>query len=270
MKLLGFRDLDELKPKFNLKHSIFMVPDDTRVKGSSSFFAHFLEAVHSRNRFVICSLVPRKGSPEKLVALIPQVAYFDEINGTETPAGFNVIFLPFAEEIRSIEYPVLEPERSFVDAALALIESASSHFNFESVQNPVLARHFSVLNRIALDQESIDDAPDLTEPDYQKLFENSSSFIKSFNDLVVSNVADVGLEKKRVSVTKQEKGVKRVKSESLMEEVRAAIESDQLKKLTVSKLVDFLASENQRVSSKKKADLLEQVKAFIASKSQSS
>ena len=206
------------------------------------------------------------------MALIPQLASFDESRGVETAAGFNLIFLPFAEEIRSIECAVLEPDRSFIDAAHLLIDSASCHFDFDSISNPVLARHFSLVNKIALDEERMDVTPDSTEPDYQKKFEQSSSFIKSFNDLVVSSVGDdapVVVEKKRASAVKREGGVKKAKNESLppsLEELRAAIDANLLKKLTIDKLVAFLASENQRVLSKKKADLLAQVEEFIASK----
>ena len=71
--MLGFRSKESVKDKFNIKPSIFMVPDEDRYTGSCSFFAHFVERMNERSKVAFGRLVARKSASVKLVALIPQV-----------------------------------------------------------------------------------------------------------------------------------------------------------------------------------------------------
>lgn len=237
------------------------------MKGSSSFFAHFLEGVHGRQKVAICSLVPRKGAAIRIVALIPQLASFNEKKESEVAAGFHLIFLPFSNELRAIDYPALEPKQETIEAAISLIEAASVDYDLGNNTNPVLNRHFSLLKNIALNESNEDSISDDTVPNYNSIFERCSAVMKSFNSSISSVVSDEVTALKRQAI-KSETGLKKkLKSEAIsdlsVEEVKSYIQMNTLKKLTVEKLVGFLSSHNEKIKSKKKADLLAQVEAFI-------
>lgn len=76
LRLLAFRPQSVLKDKLNHKTSMFMIPDESIVTGSSSFFAHLVERMVVKGVVAICSLAVRKNSTLKLVCLLPQVIFY--------------------------------------------------------------------------------------------------------------------------------------------------------------------------------------------------
>jgi hypothetical protein len=73
MKLLGFKKSSFLKDKLNIRPSMFMIPDEVMIGGSTVFFEHLVERLHHKDMVAICSLVIRKNTSPKLVCLVPQV-----------------------------------------------------------------------------------------------------------------------------------------------------------------------------------------------------
>jgi hypothetical protein len=133
--------------------------------------------------------------------------------------------------------------------------------------NPVLNRHFSLLKNIALNESNEDSISDDTVPNYNSIFERCSAVMKSFNSSISSVVSDEVTALKRQAIKSETGPKKKLKSETIsdlsVEEVKSYIQMNTLKKLTVEKLVGFLSSHNEKIKSKKKADLLAQVEAFI-------
>jgi ATP-dependent DNA helicase 2 subunit 1 len=55
-----------------------------------------------KDKIAIVRFVPRATSQVRFCALYPQAESFDEDN-FQTPPGFNLVFLPFSEDIRKLE-----------------------------------------------------------------------------------------------------------------------------------------------------------------------
>jgi ATP-dependent DNA helicase 2 subunit 1 len=138
LTLLGFRPREDLKPKFSMKSSAFIVPDETQFTGSCSLFAHFLERIQVQKKVAFCKFISRNGSVAKLVALIPQVAAFDQKFDGAIPEGFHMVYLPFADDLRSITHPDFEiPKDTHVEYAHKIIATLNDPgFVIGSIKNP--------------------------------------------------------------------------------------------------------------------------------------
>ena len=92
----------------------------------------------------------------RFFALLPQQEMFDEQMGIQTPPGFNMVVLPYAEDIRSLDSIIeaagfsnaedREYEPSFVNnlndqekiAARLLIKNLTIDFDSHNFENPII------------------------------------------------------------------------------------------------------------------------------------
>ena len=121
-----------------MKSSAFIVPDETQFTGSCSLFAHLVERIQVQEKVAFCKFIPRNGSVAKLVALIPQVASFDAACDLAIPEGFHMVYLPFADDLRSITHPDFEiPQGTHVEYAHKIIATLNDPgFAIGSIKNP--------------------------------------------------------------------------------------------------------------------------------------
>ncbi|GMF65339.1 unnamed protein product [Phytophthora lilii] len=101
LQLICFKPLSSLKWNENIRSPYFMYPCDGYIEGSSTAFMAILNSMVKKNKFALGRLIARKTSEPRLVALIPQEEENDEM-GQVQPSGFNVIFLPYLDDIRDI------------------------------------------------------------------------------------------------------------------------------------------------------------------------
>ncbi|GMF53034.1 unnamed protein product [Phytophthora fragariaefolia] len=139
LQLICFKPLGSLKCNENIRSPYFVYPCDGYIEGSSTAFAAILNSMIRKEKFALARLIARKTSEPRLVALVPQEEESDEM-GQVQPSGFNVIFLPYLDDIRDI--PV------------------------DPVTNE-LQKHYSVVQALALDEEVLDfdETKDTTLPD---------------------------------------------------------------------------------------------------------
>jgi ATP-dependent DNA helicase 2 subunit 1 len=120
--LLGFKPLSSLKWYHNLRTSIFIYPDNEQVSNSTIFCDAMIKELHESKQIAICRFKPSEKRSYRMCALLPQLEHNSE--GTHTPPGFNMIILPFSEEVRNVEE---EYYKNF-DLALNKIEQGSDEF----------------------------------------------------------------------------------------------------------------------------------------------
>ncbi|KAF1788899.1 Ku70, bridge and pillars domain [Phytophthora cactorum] len=123
----------------NIRSPYFVYPCDGYIEGSSTAFMAIQNSMFRKQKFALARLIARKTSEPRLVALVPQEEENDEM-GQVQPSGFNVIFLPYLDDIRDI--PV------------------------EAVTNE-LQKHYAAIQALALDEEALefDEKKDTTLPD---------------------------------------------------------------------------------------------------------
>mmetsp|Transcript_28759 Transcript_28759/g.25881 ORF Transcript_28759/g.25881 Transcript_28759/m.25881 type:complete len:304 (+) Transcript_28759:1227-2138(+) len=140
----------------------------------------------AKDKVAIVRFVPRTTSQVRFCALIPQQEEFDEDN-FQIPPGFNLIFLPFSEDIRKLE--TVKPktrtdvDRTQVVNAKLLIKSLSTEFDCRNFENPDIQTFYSNLQAIALNEPEPEEVVDLLEPDVEGM-EKYSSVIEAFKDSV--------------------------------------------------------------------------------------
>ncbi|KAK2467237.1 hypothetical protein APHAL10511_000786 [Amanita phalloides] len=254
IRLLGFKDRNELAFEDNVKHSLFIYPDETAYSGSKRTFAALLKSMSKKDKIGLVLAMTRSNSIPTFCALLPQ----DEKADEGDPAGFHLIPLPFADDIRAA--PIEEAYRAsdkLTIAARAWIDKLSvknGSYPPDSYPNPALAFHNEQLQASAFREEYDPDTfEDLTLPKYDIMRKRSEKLVMEWKEALMSEGT--------VEVTTT--GVKRKAEVSVDEaEIRSKNEVGALGKLRVDQLKAFLKSKGQPISGVK-AELMERVSDWL-------
>ena len=175
LKLMGFKDLSFIKPYHNLRESYFIYPNEFLSNGASQLCDALIKQLTVKEKVAIVKFIPREGGSIRFCALIAQKESFDE-DYFQTPPGFNLIFLPYADDIRSnseifskMENVKGEINDDNLNASKAIIRKMNVDFDTRSFENPVIQRFFSTLQALALGENETEYVEDLINPDSEGL-----------------------------------------------------------------------------------------------------
>ncbi|KAF5364412.1 hypothetical protein D9758_010691 [Tetrapyrgos nigripes] len=256
IKLLGFKDRSTLAFEDNVKHSLFIYPDELSYSGSKRTFTALLKTLIKQDKIALVLALTRRNSSPLFCALLPQEEKADDAGWME-PSGFHLITLPFADDIRAAT--VQEGYRaptSLEEAAYAWITKLSlkgSGYQPDSYPNPALAYHNAQLEASAFQEEfDEEDFEDLTEPNVDMIHKRAGKLMKDWKLALLDDESS-----NMVSVVSA--GSKRKADVSVDEtEIRSRHEAGTLAKYTNEQLKAFLKSKGLSVSGKK-ADLLARI-----------
>lgn len=263
IKLLGFKDKKELAFEDNVKHSIFIYPDELKYSGSKRTFSALLQKMLEKGKIGLVRALVRRNSSPVFCALLPQAEKVEE-GGWCEPGGFHLIVLPFADDIRAA--PIEEQLRAsekVKDAAKNWIDKLclkNGTYPPDSYPNPSLAYHNAQLQAVAFREEFDGESfEDLTRPKYDIIHKRGGALLKEWKKTLVKD--------DNFNNVLATSGVKRKADISVDEaELRSKCESGQLDKLRVDQLKDFLRNKGQSISGKK-ADLMKRVEEYLANHS---
>ena len=165
MKLLGFKSIDSIKPYYNIRESYFLYPNEVFSSGSSQLVDAFIKQLSNKNKCMIIKFVAREGSLIKICALIPQKESFDE-DFFQTPPGFNMIVLPFADDIRSNSDIMSKIDMSKINNKITveqseltkkLIKKMNISFDCRNFENYSLQKFYSTLQALALEENETEE-----------------------------------------------------------------------------------------------------------------
>ncbi|KAF9090607.1 X-ray repair cross-complementing protein 6 [Mortierella sp. AM989] len=280
LALIGFKPKSMIQMNHNITHSIFLYPDEKSYEGSTRAFSSLLRAMAEDDRVAICSFTQRKNYSTRLVALIPQLEITNE-NGQEQPPGFQLIPLPWADDIRPLPIQTeYNPPSELIDAAKAIITKLNMKKGFrpDNYENPSLQKHYKVLQATALNQPDTD-IDDKTLPKTEQMHTRAGAYIQNFKEVVEAvelpePTPTPSLSSKRSSqsqsqsqdssVSKRAKSSQPTDSASLLTDIRSMYDNNQLNKATVATLKEFLNSVKVKINGTKKADLIAQVEEYFA------
>lgn len=180
MKLMGFKDKSRVKNYMNVRSSYFLYPEESRFKGSSQVVHSLIVSMVKMNKVAIVRLLPRLGSVVRFAALFP----------SEEPQGFNLVFLPYADDMRSPESilsrnEVQKATEPLVVAAANMISNIQlADFDPNTYYNPVLQHFYTNLEALALEEPKPEPVQDALEPDEEGL-QRKENFIKNFFEIAV-------------------------------------------------------------------------------------
>ncbi|KDR78542.1 hypothetical protein GALMADRAFT_243950 [Galerina marginata CBS 339.88] len=259
IKLLGFKDRSELAFEDNVKHSQFIYPDEMSYSGSKRTFSALLKSMVKKKKIGIALCLNRRNSSPVFCALLPQKESSDETGWTE-PAGFHLIPLPFADDIRTA--PIQEGFRASEEmkaSARAWIDKISVRngtYPPDSYPNPALAYHNEQLQASAFREEYDPDSfEDVTEPKLGSMHKRAGNLMKEWKTALVEDPS--------ANLVVPTTGSKRKADVSVDEaEIKSKYDSGSLAKLRVDQLKEFLKAKGQGVAGKK-AELVERVSEWF-------
>ncbi|KAJ3276754.1 X-ray repair cross-complementing protein 6 [Terramyces sp. JEL0728] len=272
LKLLGFRPIDAIKDKFNIKSSIFMVPDESRYLGSSKFFVQLVDRMHAKRVAAFGTLIARKNARIKLVALLPQVSNVLTLIGkkksdespVDIPCGFNIIILPFADDLRHVEAPIIDyPNETHLALACDIVKKLTKpDFDITSIHNPVIEKFYAQVKAISLNRQEQEETIDETLPDLNEILQKGGSLIEEFNNATLADMPPEDPKPAKRASAKDSSANKKAKldNEDLTDEtIKKAIADGSIGKYTIPILTEILKKKSVKISKKKKQDLIDQV-----------
>mmetsp|Transcript_45290 Transcript_45290/g.80399 ORF Transcript_45290/g.80399 Transcript_45290/m.80399 type:complete len:662 (-) Transcript_45290:98-2083(-) len=193
LKLLGFKPASKLQSHHRIFHSYFLYPNERAVTGSAALCGALIERMIEKKLMALIRYIPRKNSVPLLAALLPQAESEDSGADQLRPPGFNMVLLPYADDIRSLVFPVPEGVQvtsEMVEKARAVVNALRvDGFAPGCVENPVLQRHYAAVQALALGENQPEETPDLLQPDARALAEKApilASWRSSIDDAVAA------------------------------------------------------------------------------------
>ncbi|KAK2544183.1 Xrcc6 [Columba livia] len=237
--LIGFKPLSMLKLHHHVRPSQFIYPEESVISGSTTLFNALLMKCLEKEVMALCRYTTRRNTPPRFVALVPQEEEVDEQKVQIAPPGFHIIFLPYADDKRNVDFTEKVPaSREQVDKMKEIIQKLRFRYRTDSFENPVLQQHFRNLEALALDMLEPEQAEDLTLPKNEEMNRRLGSLVEEFKQLVYPpdyNPDGKGVKRKQASDGQADK---RPKVEISKDELRRHVQKGTLGKLTVPVLKD--------------------------------
>ncbi|XP_014365627.2 X-ray repair cross-complementing protein 6 [Papilio machaon] len=263
LKLLGFKPAIKLcKEKWFLKTGYFLYPNESVIEGSTIAFKALHKACDEMKTVAICMLCTRANSRPNIVALAPCTRPLD----LEIEIGFDVIHIPFAENVREIPQLDDESEKLILqkkqkEEMNKILNSLQFNYKADMFENPKLQSQYRAIEAKALQEISIEPFVDTTiqKPEvYQVIREDV--FEELFGPFGVSSI-------KRSCNTDKSNTVKKIKTEDINENlVQEMIVNKSVDKLTVAQIKNVLKKRDITFSkSLNKSDLCKLVYENCAS-----
>ncbi|RMX66668.1 hypothetical protein DD238_006606 [Peronospora effusa] len=269
LQLICFKPVSALNWNENIRSPYFVYPSDGYIEGSSTAFMAILNSMLRKQKFALARLIARKTSEPRLVALVPQEEANDEM-GQVQPSGFNVIFLPYLDDIRDVSVETVgNIAQEKIDAAKHLIAKLKLT-EAPSFENPDLQKHYAAIQALALDEEELefDEKKDTTLPDAEGFDQDEvKGAIADFREVCGGELLDASTKTKRklsapggrkATIKKSMKGglgELEAKETFDRKEWAALVNSNAIQKKTVAQLKAFLQAHGL-VAVGRKADLI--------------
>ncbi|XP_029383648.1 X-ray repair cross-complementing protein 6 [Echeneis naucrates] len=266
--LIGFKPMERLKVHHHIRPAVFLYPEENEVKGSACLFSALLTKCSEKNVFALCRCIARRNYPPRFVALVPQKEEIDEAKIQITPPGFNVIYLPFADDIRSVDpHPGPTASQVQVDKMKEIASKLRFKYRSDAFENPVIQQHYRNLEALALDMMAPEETDDLIMPKVEQIDSRLGPLVQDFKDLVYP--ADYNPDSKPAPKRKTADAgggaEKKPKVEVSEDELRAHVQNGTMAKLTVPTLKEACKHFGIRTTGTKKQELIDALIGHLGS-----
>lgn len=300
LKLLCFRGLDKFQPLLNIKAPVFVTADSSDGMSSTSkdggytnsfqtFRLLYRLCIRLGRYAVLFGCIKRNATP-RIYALYPTNAENStlKIEDKRMPDGFLLISMPWLGEIRSLpDYLLTEHHRYFLpedkqvipqDLAsvyLKLVDLCKVKNSYDPTQhpNPVLNFFYKTIKQEALQIDIKDEDTSLEHNDWtvQRLIELRNQLQGNVDTRELFQFINVYLNKisnaevtKRMSEDNREGPAKKAKTEPLTEAAIVAIwQTNSWSKVTVAQLKQFMGKYLEIKAATRKAEMIENICAFL-------
>ncbi|XP_026170768.1 X-ray repair cross-complementing protein 5-like [Mastacembelus armatus] len=267
--LIGFKPMERLKLHHHIRPAVFLYPEEDEITGSACLFSALLKKCSEKNVFALCRCISRRNYPPQFVALVPQKEEVDEGNVQITAPGFNVIYLPYADDMRTLDPPQCPSASQIqVDKMKEIVSKLHFRYRSDAFENPVIQQHYRNLEALALDMMAPEETEDLIMPKVAQIDGSLGPLVQEFTDLVYPagyNPETKPAAKRKTADTGGAGAEKKPKVEVPENELRAHMQNGTLGKLTVPVLKEACKQFGIRTTGTKKQDLIDALTDRLAS-----
>uniref|UniRef100_A0A183E088 Ku domain-containing protein n=1 Tax=Gongylonema pulchrum TaxID=637853 RepID=A0A183E088_9BILA len=154
--LLGFKPLSCLKISHHIRCSQFVYPLEKEVLGSTLMYRTLYEVCMKQKKMMICRYTQKAN---------------EEISSKFRYAGFHLVYLPYAEDKRDLSEQMTHPDGEWpkaskeqIEAARGFVKKLTASYFPEKFCNPVLQKHYKVIEALALDYAEMPEVKDQIQP----------------------------------------------------------------------------------------------------------
>ena len=297
MKLMGFKSIESIKPYYNVRESYFIYPNELFSNGAGTLVDAMIKQMLNKKKCAIVKFVSREGSIVKFCALMPQAEKYDE-DYFQTPPGFNMIILPWADDIRSNseilaknpkELPEVTQEQS--DLAKRIIKKMNISFDCRAFENVELQKFYSTLQALALEESNVEKVEDTMQPHTEGLEKVLNGLDENFRKAIFGDsggkteelmkqyingkkrsrskseedsLSDRKTKRKKKNVIEDDENSEKEMGNYYSDDViRKMFENEKLKKMNVPDLKDICRIRNIATKGLKKSEILEKIKNYL-------
>jgi ATP-dependent DNA helicase 2 subunit 1 len=185
--LHGFYPVSWLKLKYNLKHSIFLFPNEEAYTGSCCLLSNLADVMREKNVLAIAALISSPKAAPRFLALLPSVPLNED---QEDCPGFHGIYLPYKEDVRTIDSnlaPVGKVAAKEITSSMkSIVDSLTlPDFSCEAYSNPELSLFYAGLVSMAQELDEMDQVNDDILPNLEWINREAGSQIRSCNQVKI-------------------------------------------------------------------------------------
>ncbi|XP_054279924.1 X-ray repair cross-complementing protein 6 isoform X2 [Macrosteles quadrilineatus] len=262
LTLLGFKPASVVQEGQHCGSASFVYPEDTVIKGSSTFMKCLVDGCITSNRVALCCMTPRNKAVTKYFYLVPSAETYDQEGRQLSPCGFHAIPIPFDHDTREqvFDYSSDVPQHT-LEIVKKIVKKLRASFTPAKFENPKHQQFWTHLEALALDKTAPELPGDSTHLEAQD--SRLGDLIQEFNSTFELDGTPTPTTAKREMKSRDSAGPsKRVKKEDgdIDKKIKEAIETRKVDKFTVAQLKEFLTKHNVTTSSmRKKAEYVDAV-----------
>jgi ATP-dependent DNA helicase 2 subunit 1 len=284
LRIIGFKDRSLLPTWASVKKSTFIFPSEEDYVGSTRVFSALWQKMLKDKKMALAWHISRSNANPILVAILASRSTDDEKTGTPyLPGGLWLYPLPFADDLRNVDLPVTTRcSDRVIDMMRQIVQNLQlpkAIYNPTKYPNPSLQWHYRILQAMALEEEEPEALDDPTIPKYKAIAKRVGGHIEDWSEAVAAeakNLMGVRSVKRKMeeeddddqpakrtkTAPKPKAGSQKLAGAMSNAQLKLAVESDTLKKMTVAELKDVLASKGVSTAGKK-AELLEKLEQWV-------
>ncbi|EFZ04069.1 Ku70/Ku80 beta-barrel domain protein [Metarhizium robertsii] len=280
IRIIGFKPRKLLPMWASVKKSTFIFPSEEDFVGSTRVFTALWQKLIKDNKIGIAWCIVRSNAQPILAAIVPSREPSDEKSGTPyLPAGLWIYPLPFADDLREIKPPdgvtqSSDELKTQMRTIVQQLQLPKAMYNPLKYPNPALQWHYKILKALALEEEVPETAEDATKPKYKAISKRAGGYLEEWSEKLEEDAGTARTSKSLKREADDEASDRPVKqrrgassgqlnpSSMSVAELKEAITSGAIMKMTLSQLRDVAGSKGLSTAGKK-AELAERIEQWI-------
>lgn len=260
IKILGFKPKESFNPLHHKRSGYFIHPSDRHIKNSGKMFHTLWQTCLNMDKIILCAFSMRLKSYQQLCYLIPQV----ENKEFETNDGFQLVYIPYSEEIRDVsKYVVSETctDEKVNKLTKKIMTRLKFDYNPMLFLNPVTTKIYNKLEEIEFDDEPAE-FDDATIPKIEIQDARIKDYVQALSNLFEGFAEITVAKRKKEATSKDDAPAKKAALDVNYSMVYDLCQQNKTKSLNVDVLKAYLKHKNVGGLSKmKKDELIAQVVA---------